>query len=234
MRVNTLVAAMALTALAAAPAALPAAAAPVITSVPAGSFSLLDLGAGTPNSRQAIAGPLVINGGGITTITFDGGAASGDAGQASGVFAGNQAAIAASPLGSADSTTNYLTAQPHPNLAKNVTVNYATQQTTLDILWGTIDGSAGYNMITTSAGETITGADVLPVAGGSSGVTNAWLEIARLLPFTWIAATDSSGNPSAFEFLPSVTASVPEPASIALLGAALLGFGAIAGRRYSA
>jgi hypothetical protein len=101
-------------------------------------------------------------------------------------------------------------------------------------LWGTVDSPPGYNLLTTSAGETITGAAVLAVVGGAGSATNAWLRITGLAPFTWIAATDSNGNPSAFEFLPAVAANVPEPASLALLGGALIGFAVVSGRRRSA
>jgi hypothetical protein len=215
--------------------AMDVSAAPVITPVAPGSFSLLNLAAGTPNSRQPTTGPIIVNSGGITTILFSDGTATGDPTQASGVYAGNQASISASPLGPGDSTTNYLTAQPDPDLAHNVTVNYAAPKTILDILWGTVDGPAGYNLITTSAGEMIIGAQVLAALGNPlSGSTNTWLEITGLTPFTWIAVTDSSSNPSAFEFLPAVTVNVPEPASLTLIGSALFGFGLLRRQRRAA
>ena len=117
-------------------------------------------------------------------------------------------------------------AQPDADITHNVTVNYATSQTALDILWGTVDGAAGYNSITTSGGDTITGAEVLTALGNpASGTVNAWIEITGLAPFSAFAATDSNGNPSAFEFVPAVAVNVPEPASLTLIGAALAGLG---------
>jgi hypothetical protein len=212
-----------------------ASAAPVINVVAPGSFALLDLGTGTPNARQATTSPVNVNSGGITTITFSGGSASGNPSLGSGIYAGNMSSITASPLGFGNSTTNYLVAQPDGSLANNVTVNYAVPQTVLHILWGTVDGAAGYNLLRTSAGETITGAQVLTALGNPpSGGTNAWLEITGFLPFTWIAATDSTPNPSAFEFLPGVAAAVPEPASLTLIASALAGLGLLRLRRRSA
>ncbi|HEY1300599.1 MAG TPA: PEP-CTERM sorting domain-containing protein [Stellaceae bacterium] len=212
-----------------------ASASPVITIVAPGSFSLLNLGSGTADSRQSTTSPINVNSGGITTITFSGGCSSAGC-EPSGVYAGNRS-DSASPFGPGDSTTNYLVAQPGTAGVDNVTVNYATPQTSLDILWGTVDldqaASGHYNLVT-AAGQQITGNDILAVAGGPSGSQNLWVAITGLAPFTSFVAEDDAPNPSAFEFMPAVAVNVPEPASLAIVGAALAAAGLIRRRRKSA
>jgi PEP-CTERM motif len=183
------------------------------------SGALLNLGSGTANSRQPITTPILNPGGGISSISWTGGSPT-----VSGVYAGSISS-AASPFGSANSTTNYLVAE---GSGGSVTINFATPQIGFDLLWGTVDTTSGQNVLTTSTGQSITGAEVAAsfAADGISftdGSTQAVVDITGLTPFTSITASDSASP--AFEFVPAVAVTVPEPGSLALLGAALVGFG---------
>jgi hypothetical protein len=177
-------------------------------------FTLVNLGTGTPNSRQAITGPISVPG---ETISFP---ATG-----SGVYAGTQFTLFLSPfapIGIGNSTTNYLAAMPGDS---GVTITFASPQHEFDLLWGSVDPDpATYNQLVFNfgGGNTVTGADVMASFAADGlvfipGLTNAAVEITTVNPFTTVTATASNQS---FEFVPAAV--VPEPgSSIVLLSMAL-------------
>lgn len=198
---------------------------------------LCNLGTGTANSRQSIATPFnspCIAGSQpeISSVTFMGGVSTGTApGLASGVYAGSVIQSFTSPFGSGHTTSQYLAAQP----GGSVTVNYSTPQNSLTILWGTIDNSDSMNVISMVDGSVvnINGAMVCTALNNQGipcnnttldGTLNQEVDIAGLPAFMTFTVQDATGQLSAFEFVPG-TQAIPEPASLALLGTALAGFG---------
>ena len=160
------------------------------------------------------------------TFTWSGGAP-----QLSGVFADNISGVFASPFGPGDSTSNYLVAQ---GSGGTVTVSFTSPQTAIELLWGTVDAGTVMNVLM-SDGQTITGQDILDACAAqghtcTAGVTNVEVEITGLDPFRSYTASD--GASPAFEFVPGTpVTTAPEPASIAILGAALAGLGIMRRRR---
>jgi hypothetical protein len=173
---------------------------------------------------------------GIETITFTGGVSSGGTGTPSGLYTGNTQNVATSPFISGPPTTfgpgtqglNYLAAQP----GGSVTSTYTTPQTAFGLLWGSVDGSDSRNLLVSgpTASFNINGGLVETSLGTfTDGVTNAVVQIALTgTSFTTVTASDAAGQASAFEF---VKTAVPEPTSMAILGAALAGFGVLRRRR---
>lgn len=163
------------------------------------SFTPLDLGTGSPDGLQSSA-TLNSPGGEISSISFAGGTPN-----ASGVYAGNSTGVALSPFGgdgsgSPDPPNKYLVAEGGGG---TVTINYFSTQTSLDLLWGTVDTTpADYNELSFSTGsQTITGADIAAIVGSppfSDSDLDVAVEITGLSAFTTLTASDNSSN--AFEF----------------------------------
>lgn len=208
-----------------------------VTITPAAS-PLCNLGTGTANSRQSISTPFnspCIAGSQpeISSVTWIDGSSTGtEPGLLSGVYAGSVIGSFTTPFGSGDptGTEQYLAAQP----GGSVTVNYSTPQSSLAILWGTIDNSDDMNLLT-SDGTMITGSMVCMALGPSctgapDGSVNEEVDITGIAAFTSFTASDATGQLSSFEFVPG-TQQVPEPGSLAILGAAIAGFGILRRRK---
>jgi hypothetical protein len=173
-------------------------------------FTPLDLGTSLTAGGHGTS-PVIPAGSGITSITFPG---AGTVSPFSGVYSGNTTSVALSPFGggpgnSNTPTNNYLVAQGGGG---EVDVTYAAPQTTLEMLWGTVDPTPStYNMLTfTAGGATITGADLDTITGGlftaNPGAEDVAVLISGLASFTVLKASDAAT--AAFEF---DVASVPAP-----------------------
>jgi hypothetical protein len=207
---------------------------------------LCNLGTGTANSFQAGTGNTTLNNPciagsqpEISSVVTSGGVS--PLGDPSGVYAGSVASNFSQPFVvgptpgpqtavlTAFPTRNYLAAQP----GGSVTVTYSTPQTSLAIDWGTVDFNDDMNLLIDNGSPTplsITGAMLNIDLGGNmlapSGSMNVEVDITGIGPFTTFTASDSATALSAFEFVPGTqTTAMPEPASLAILGAALAGFG---------
>jgi hypothetical protein len=177
------------------------------TSLP---FTPLDLGTNSTAGYHGTS-PTIPAGSGISSISFVTGT-----GSSSGVYSGGTTSVALSPFGgstnSATPMNNYLVAEGGGG---SVTINYTNSQTTLDLLWGTVDTDTGRNvtLTTSSPSDTISGADIINAVNAAFGSTlltsqiyDVGVEITGLQSFTSVTMSDTSS--AAFEF---DVAAVPAP-----------------------
>ena len=192
----------------------------------------------------------------ISSITFSGGSGSG-----SGIYSGSTSTSASPfnvgfECTSNCSNLNYLAAESATtvggkSVAGSVTVDFSTEQQVLDLLWGTADTAANYNDIifyncnagfltcTQVANSAVNGSDIGALdsqIADNSGDYNAWVTIANLgdsgSSFNRVVFSDGTDSP-AFEFAIGMDppASVPEPGSLAIFFAGLVGLAGFAAIR---
>ena len=147
-------------------------------------------------------------------------------GAGTGVYSGSELNVAASPFtlgtfsaASCTSCAEYFSVEP----GGSITITFNAPQTSLDILWGTVDVAPGYNLVTTDTGQTIDGATINSLLGNpTSGSINAAIEVAGLESFTSVTFQDTTSNVPAFEFdIGAPVAQTPIPGALPLLATGL-------------
>lgn len=142
----------------------------------------------------------------------------------SGLFIGNIGGQDTSPFGLGNDTRVYLAAGGNGGVVGLNSI--IGPQTSLAMLWGTVDAGDNRNLIKFNTGETVNGTQILQACAAQGfscgdGDTNVFLRINGLTAFQ--SAKFSDGDLNSFEFVP-LAAAVPEPATWAMM---ILGFAGI-------
>jgi hypothetical protein len=151
----------------------------------------------------------------------------------SGIYTGNGSIPAgsnqtASPYTDANTTREFFSAEGG---AGKAFLSYGSNNTSLSLLWGTVDAGSTRNLITTSAGETINGGQILAAAGCGAcvdGQTEVFVTITGLAGFGSLTFSDADAN--AFEF--NIKA-VPELSTWGMMILGFLGLGFLGYRKSS-
>ena len=186
------------------------------------AFPLLNLGTNPTPNELVTSMPISAPGVGITFVS--------GTGAPSGEYAGGVSGNAASPYGDANTNTNYLVAGGGGG---SVTLTFTSPQTSLGILWGTVDTGTTRNLVSLNVGGfTINGGQVFTDANNvcgdciTDGNGEVYLNITGLQAFTTATFSDADGN--SFEFN---VAAVPEPATWGMMLLGFAGVGFLAYRR---
>jgi hypothetical protein len=191
-------------------------------------FTVVNYGTAVSSGYQ---GAIPTEDGEVAVVTTAGSSQTGTPGEyPSGLYAGGTLDVSSSPFGGG--LADYIVVQPNGE----VTVTFSSPQTSLDLLWGSVDyGTTVNNTLTVTVdGTSYTGQSVdnYLVSQGDTvqeGVTDAYVEITGLPPGATTFTFQDTGSTSAFEFALGVP--VAESGTLGMLGVALIGLIALVGFR---